>query len=63
MTKTLSMIERTDDDIPKVPNPLDDCLTSAQSRRYWRQQEIEYQDANNIIRSAEAIPTSRNFGH
>ena len=27
-----------DDDCPKVPNPADDSLSSAQSRRYWRGQ-------------------------
>ena len=27
-----------DDDCPKVPNPADDSLSSAQSRRYWREQ-------------------------
>lgn len=26
-----------DDDCPKVPNPADDSLSSAQSRRYWRE--------------------------
>ena len=28
----------TDDDYPKVPHPADDSLSSAQSRRYWREQ-------------------------
>ena len=27
-----------DDDCPKAPNPADDSLSSAQSRRYWREQ-------------------------
>ena len=28
-----------DDDQPRFPNPADDCLGSAQSRRYWREVE------------------------
>ena len=27
-----------DDDCPKVPNPADDSLSSAQSRHCWREQ-------------------------
>ena len=39
-TKIIKMIEYisdVDDDLPRAPNPLDDSLSSPQSRRYWRE--------------------------
>ena len=37
----LKMKVLVDDDMPRVPNPLEDCLASAQQRRYLRDLYLE----------------------
>ena len=35
-------VHHSDDDVPQRPNPADDCLSSAQARRYWRLTQTEF---------------------
>jgi len=37
MTDQILAANRTDDDAPRLPHPLNDALSSAQSKRYQKQ--------------------------
>ena len=40
-----------DDDVPQRPHPADDCLSSAQARRYWRLSDAE-KNSQSTVRAA-----------